>query len=49
MFFRFPLYFHGILGSYGSVFKVKNKESKQIYACKVMRLKDEDEGKQLRM
>ena len=31
-------------GTYGSVYKVKNKSNKLHYACKVLRLQDEDEG-----
>lgn len=31
-------------GTYGSVYKVKNKLTNQRYACKVLRLQDEDEG-----
>jgi serine/threonine protein kinase len=36
--------FINISGTYGSVYKVKNKLNKQQYACKVLRLQDEDEG-----
>ncbi|KAI6235676.1 Cyclin-dependent-like kinase 5 [Aphelenchoides besseyi] len=31
-------------GTYGAVYKVTKKTTKQLYACKVMRLHDEDEG-----
>ncbi|KAI6241569.1 Cyclin-dependent-like kinase 5 isoform X2 [Aphelenchoides fujianensis] len=40
------LEFCGLIGegTYGAVYKVTNKTTKQLYACKVMRLHDEDEG-----
>ena len=33
-----------ILGTYGTVFKAKNKESQEIVALKRVRLDDDDEG-----